>query len=210
MKNEIVSININKFPLVIISDSHTNLSNVLKVKSLYPDNQIISLGDITNLWDKKTDTNAKIIDYFIREKIPNLTSNHEEYVGLSQENSYQHRLLPNFGKNTSLFDKYNIEKHHIEYLINLPLGFKITIGKKEILLYHNAPKDVWSHQDKITKEQFLERYPITNKTALVGVGHHHLRMVKDFGLCKMVFFGRLAIDGEYALLTEKGIEFKKL
>ena len=48
----IKEINIEKFPVVIITDSHTNLANVRALRELYPDNKFICLGDITFLHSK--------------------------------------------------------------------------------------------------------------------------------------------------------------
>src|SRR5687768_7494369 len=111
------------FPCVVFSDSHTNLSNIKKLKELYPNSQFICLGDFTYLFAKDGEKfNEYSIQYFIDNNIPALEGNHESFiVGASYDDKFvTQRVLgnpPNF----------NLSPKHLQFLGNLPRGFKLIL-----------------------------------------------------------------------------------
>ena len=202
-------IHINKFPVVLISDSHTNLSNIRKLKELYPDNKIFSLGDICFLFSKPGERfNEYSIQYFIDNKIPTLASNHDVFVGWEDPDNTRYELPP----------------HQIDYLRNLPYGFKIVLPYgKYYLLYHHAPKDLWGRNEKgsLTGDKLKEIYKFDDNCLGIIHGHLHQNFIEEFPnfKTKRISLGQLCGSnhhtGEnngnnYLLLTEKGLEYKKI
>src|SRR5690348_13191925 len=100
-QSNIKEIKITNFPVIIFSDSHTNLNNLKRLKELYPNNQFICLGDITFLFSKPGEQyNGNSIDYFIENKIPCLLGNHDQHVlSCSIGNSFTYQKLK--------FDEYS-------------------------------------------------------------------------------------------------------
>lgn len=196
-------IKIEKFPVVIFTDSHTNLSNIKKLKELYPNNQFICLGDISFLFAKPGEKfNSYSIQYFIDNKILCLGGNHEEIVK----------------------DSEDITCEQSTYLKNLPRGFRLILPDyTNYLCYHHRPSDIWGFSDKQpNQKELLEIYPqINNQTSGVLKGHEHRNFVVDYPEIdtKLIGIGQLCgsnhhtVDkdgGNYALLTENGIQFKKI
>lgn len=185
-------IKIEKFPIVIFTDSHTNLSNIKKLKELYPNNQIICLGDFTFLFAKPGEKfNSYSIQYLIDNNIPCLQGNHESII---QDND-------------------DISCEQTTFLKNLPRGFKlIRPDGKYYLLYHNKPEDIWGQDnDDLTQEQFLNTYKLVNDNCL-GVlrGHYHRSFIINYKNCPLITIGRLSKYNEYLLLYEDNFKLCKL
>ena len=210
-KTNIKEIKITDFPVVLFSDSHTNTRNIDRLFELYPNSPLICLGDITFLFSKPGETyNQKSIDYFIDKKIPCLQGNHDSHVlSCSLGNSLS--FLDAIHTDTDIYD---LTQQHINYLQSLPIGFKLLLpGGDNYLLFHNSPNDLWGFRDESFKEfAFLKEYPIHDRTVAIIRGHEHRHFVIDFPniRTKLITIGRLSKDGDYALLTEKGVEAKKL
>ena len=188
----IQEINVTKFPLVIISDPHTNIRKIRLIKEEYSHNQIICLGDITFLFAKKGDKfNELSVKYFIKNKIPCLQGNHDQ-----------------------LCDEYGLKEAERDYLQKLPRGFKLLLPDgSNYLCFHNRPNDLWGYtEEDFSKEDFLKTYPINDKTKAVIIGHNHRHFINIYdGIdCYLFCVGRLSKDGEYALLTENGLALQKL
>lgn len=211
---------------VLFSDSHTNLSNIKKLQELYPGQPLISLGDLTFLFSKPGETwNHKSIDYFIQNKIPACRGNHEEHIiGCSTGDSFI-KILPKYNEGETCLtdnDIYDLTQQQIDFLRKLPIGFKLILPSgKNVFLFHNSPRDLWGFYDKLNQEEFLKHYPIDKNTLFVCRGHHHFNSIINYPKidCKLITIGQLCNSdhhtGEnsgknYGLLTEKGIEFKKL
>ena len=201
--NTIKEIIVNKFPLIIITDTHTNIASIEKIRKLYPKNQIICLGDITFAFDKITRRNSQSIQsrrnsqsiqYFLNKKIPCLRGNHDDFIADSTD--------------------FDITYEEKEYLKNLPIGFKLVLPNgKNYLCYHNRPEDLWSFTEEAFKEfAFIKTYPVENNTLGVLIGHNHRHFIIDFPNinAKLICVGRLKKDNEYALLDENGVQFKKI
>lgn len=211
----IQEINITKFPILIFSDSHTNLSNIRKLKELYPDSQIICLGDFTFLFAKEGEPFNKLsIQYFIDNKIPVCEGNHESYI-IAAENSDKFVTQRVIGK----APEFNLSKEHLQFLENLPRGFKLNLlDGHNYYCFHNEPKNLWNFPDKIDEFYFRDNY-ISDKNSLgVIQGHLHINHIDNF-IPKRYIVGQLSgknhhtgdnTGGNYLLLTEKGLEYKKI
>lgn len=218
----IQEIKINKFPAVIFSDSHTNLSNIKKLKELYPDSQLICLGDFTFLFAKPGEQfNNHSIQYFIDNKIPALLGNHESYiVGVERGNSFV------FGKILGDTPEYDLTIQHLNFLEKLPIGFKLILPNgNNYYCFHNEPKDLWGHTCEIPTDIFRKTFLFDNKTVAVIQGHLHRNLRTDYVLkpeylpISRVAIGQLCNSnhhtgenngGNYLLLTENGLEYKRL
>ncbi len=216
------------FKIIIISDSHTNLSNIRKLKELYPDSQFISLGDLTFLHAKDGEQyNSHSIQYFIDNKIPALFGNHEQHIlacyqADAGENLYSWHVIPRFDEHSSLVGQYNLSKEHINFLRKLPTGIKLILSNGQYyLLYHNLPRDLWGFKEKLTEKEFKEIYAIDEKFLGVISGHLHMNIVQEYPSIKAKRYvvGQLCGSnhhtGEnngknYLILTEKGLEYKKV
>jgi predicted phosphodiesterase len=216
MKINIQEINITNFPVVLASDTHCSLGNLNKLQQLYPNNLLLHLGDESFLWDQKGEGNKKTIQYFIDNKIPNILGNHSDFIlGVHDNNR---RIVGNV--TDKKLQKFNITEEQVSYLKSLPIGFKLILpNKKYYLLYHNIPSDLWIFNDKgsLTEQRFRELYLFDNDCLGVCQGHLHKNFIETFPniSTKRICIGHLCNDktktGEnYALLTENGIEFKKL
>ncbi len=218
----IQDIHITKWPCIIFSDLHTDLSNIHKLRELYPDSQFISLGDITQLFQKKDEPhNRNSIQYFIDNKIPTLLSNHEQHILGVESNANFILYLDN---HNSIESGYGLEKHHVEFLSKLPIGFRLILpDESSYLLFHHAPKDLWGFYDKgkLSEKEFKLAYPIDNSVRAVIHGHTHLNFIDEYTnvRTKRISIGQLCNNdhhtdkkngGNYLLLTENGLEYKKL
>ena len=206
----IKEIKIDKFPIVLISDVHCEIYKVRRIKSLYPHYKFICLGDIVDLYCKDV-RNKLTIQYFIDNDILTLEGNHDSHVsGVVNGNT----ILFLDNTNNIDIDYYKLPKHQGEYLKNLPRGFKLTLPDgKNYLLYHHFPLDLWGFIDKgkLTKEKFISDYNIDDTIESVIHGHLHQAFVEEFeGLnAKRISIGAVKF-GEYAILDESGVHFKKL
>jgi len=211
----IKEIKIKKYPVILYSDSHCFIENIIKLNNLYPKNQFICLGDIVNLFDKSSDLNKNAIDFQIKSGTLTIKGNHEQHLlscGIG-DSLHEYRVLPRFDEHSSLFDNYNIENEHLQYLNKLPDGVKIYLNNGDYYsLWHNRKGELWSftEENTLTKKQFCDIYGIDEKCLGVIHGHGHKAFVVDYGIkAKRYQLGALKYN-EYTLLTEKGIEFKKL
>jgi predicted phosphodiesterase len=204
----IKEINIINFPVIIISDTHTNLANIRAVRSLYPNNQVICLGDITFLFAKPGGKfNSQSIQYFIDNKIPCLEGNHDQYV--LNETKFIH----------------DVTTEQLKFLKKLPTGFKLILPDgRHYLLFHHLPNDIWGHKFKgdLSQGLFLDSYPIDEiKTIDVIHGHCHENFIEEYPyinqrricvgqLCNKSHHNNGDSGGNYLLITDKGVEFKTL
>jgi predicted MPP superfamily phosphohydrolase len=194
--NQIVkTLKYEAYPIILVSDVHCNLFNLQRLIQKYKDHNFVCLGDITDLWDKSgIDANSKIINYFMEHKIPCLMGNHDEYVG--SENV-----------------KFKINSQQSKYLLELPVAFNIELpNSKSYKFYHYRPHDFWSIEDtNISYSRCCEIYGYTDFDEAIVIGHTHSAFVREYANKRRKFIGLGALKfGEYGILTENGIEFKKL
>jgi len=205
-----------KLPLIIITDVHCSHNKVSQLLSLYPNNQFVCLGDIIDLFNKnKNDSNHKTIDLFIEKKIPSIEGNHDSHVlSCSTGNTLRPtKLFGDFGGgHLTDIDEYDLGQRHIDFLNNLPRGLKLILPNGHYYYcFHNLPDDIWGMEDNITREKFIKSYPVNHFVDGILRGHHHKNKVFEFGgiSTKLYSIGALKY-GDYAILTEKGVEYKKL
>ena len=194
-------------PLVIFTDSHTDISAIKRLLELYPDYQFICLGDITDLFNENKDrANQDSIEFLAESKIPCLGGNHEAQLLACESGT---GLL---ARNIVGSVDYNLTQQHIDYLRGLPRGFKLILSNATYLAYHNRAKCLWSFIPEIySHSEFAAHYPLNSSIKAVIVGHNHKRLSIEFPEIPQKLYGVGALKyGEYAILTENGLEWKKL
>lgn len=204
----IQEIKVSQFPLVIITDTHTNLKNIDSVKNKHPGCQIICLGDITFLFSKPGEKfNGYSINYFTNNNIPCLVGNHDSHILDCSTGNSLSKL-----DNVDIEDRYDLTQQQIDYLKKLPTGFKLILpNNSNYLCFHNRPHDLWGFNE-IIDINTLNAFPWDSNTVGILTGHLHKNIQKKFDSPKISFnvIGRLSVDGDYALLTENGIEYNKI
>ena len=209
---KIEEIQVTRFPLVIITDSHCHIKRINEIKALYPHSQFICLGDLTDLFGEKEAFNKHSINYFIENKIPAVEGNHESFIRACYTKDKS--VLCNVLINTSVPPKFNIEQAHIDYLNNLPRGLKIVLPNGEYYLgFHHEPNNLWNFNDQggISPDRFKSVYSVDDKTLGVLHGHTHKAFMEEYKnvRAKRYSIGALKFK-QYAILTEQGIQFKSL
>lgn len=203
---------------IVFSDSHCNLANIKKLQELYPTIPLYSLGDLTFLHKAGIHNNLSI-DYFIKYKIPALLGNHDSFI-LDSEIGNSFGFSKVIGN--AHFQDFDLTQQQIDFLKRLPIGFKFILPDNTYYLaFHNLPTDLWSTYDNLNANQFQDAYPIDENCRGVISGHTHRNIFNEYiGIrAKRYVVGQLCNDnrhsdnnggGNYLLLTENGIEFKKL
>lgn len=184
------------YPVLLITDVHTNLFNLRRLLLQYPKHTVVCLGDIVNLWDKNTtNSNQEIVDFFIQKKIICIKGNHDEHVGAN---------LPTYG----------ITNEMANYLNNLPRSITLELpDNKRYDCYHYRPNDYWSlnHPNSMTYDQFCAVYGDSINSDAILIGHLHMAYELTYQPYKGKLIGIGALkEDQYAILTENGIEHKKL
>lgn len=221
----IQEIQIKEFPIIIFSDSHTNISNIRELQRLYPNKPLISLGDLTFLFSKPGETwNHKSIDFFAEHKIPCVVGNHDQHLLNCSTGNSLTKALNRFDEYSSFdADIYDLTQQHIDYLRKLPIGIKLILpNNKHYFLCHNKVRDLWGNIEESYKEfAFIKEFPINNDTIACLRGHEHREFIIDFPnvSTKLITIGHLC-NGDhhntenkgkkYAIITENGVEFKQL
>ena len=210
---KIEEIQVTRFPLVIITDSHCHIKRISEIKTLYPHSQFICLGDITDLFSEKEAFNKHSINYFIENKIPCLEGNHESFIKACYTGDSF--VLSNVLINTQAIPDYRLDENiHVNYLYSLPRGFKLILPNGEnYLCFHHEPNNLWNFNDQngLTGDSFKKIYPLDDKTLGVLHGHTHKAFAEEYKdvKAKRYSIGALKFK-QYAILTEQGIHFKSL
>ena len=203
-------IEITTYPIILVSDIHCEINKIINIKSLYPHNKIVCLGDITDLF-YKDDKNKNIIQYFIDNNIPTCEGNHDSHIsGVVNGNTIMFLDI----HNSIDIDCYNLPKHQCKYLSKLPRGIKLNVSNgKYYLLYHHLPKDIWGFKEKgtLSRKDFISNYNITHDCLGVCHGHLHIPFIEEYSnlTTKRISVGPLKYD-HYAIIDEDGIKLKQL
>lgn len=196
-KNRILTIELEKFPVIIFTDTHTDIQSIQRLQKLYPGDQMLCLGDITSMFSKgRNDANIRSIQFFMWTRIPCLMGNHDSVIGFENSPDYQ-----------------DIPASQKEFLRELPRGCKLVLpDKTNYFCYHNRPDDLWTFTEEHTlnKTEFLNTYPVLPETRGVLIGHQHANFLRDYGSALLIAVGRLSEDCYYALLDKAGVALMRL
>jgi len=194
----ITDIKITSLPVGIITDSHTDLTNLEKLKDKY--NQIICLGDFTSTRKPLGWENDKSITALRKSGIPCLRGNHEQCI---------------YNLKTSKFPlpfTYDISEENLDFIGNLPIGFRLILpNQNNLLCFHNKPDELGGRGlSPITDLQLMKEYPIDVSTTAVITGHNHMAWLKQFVNLGVEFIRCASLkDGGYAEIAKDGLVYLK-
>lgn len=190
----IQDIHINKLPVGIVTDSHTHLDNLEKLKEKYE--QIICLGDFTSVRKPTGSANNDSVTAFRESGIPCLRGNHEEYI---------HKLKT---ATIPLPFAFDISKKNLDFIGGLPVGFRLILPNGlTTLCFHNRPNSLGGHGGNPQDIADLwYDYPIDETTSSVITGHNHLGIIRGYKGFDVKFVRCASLkDGGYAEIDEKGL-----
>jgi len=182
----------SKFPIGVLSDVHGNIKNVKLVIDQHPEiTQWFCLGDIVDDKDR-FGGNQETVDWWKTCNIITVLGNHDMYYAAKKSTD----------SNTLLWFK------------QIPRSLKVQIGNDiDFLCYHSLPNDpITFIEPYYTEREFIDDYPIDDKTLAVLIGHNHKQFKSVFHGCSTELWsvGSIGISGSYAIIDNNGIQFKKL
>ena len=199
------NIKINNFPVIVITDSHTNIENIKELKNLYSGNRFISLGDFTSVKKLYGSDNSESVDYFIDNKIDSLLGNHDKFIYNVKTGKEKFSSLVPFA--------YGVKRSHTNYISKLPVGIRLELPNGEnCLCFHNHPNQLGGEiSDVYSTKNFVKNYMVDKNTTNVLTGHKHFNCSYTFNgiKCKLNRVGALK-NGDYGILDEDGFKFKNL
>lgn len=110
--------------------------------------------------------------------------------------------------------KYNIDQETYNLVAgNFRITYELMLGDKKYLLVHSKPKSLWDfiNPGEYTYRDFCEDFPDHEDFAQIIGSHTHREAIHNFvdTDTQIVQIGAVR-DGKYAILTDKGVEFKRL
>jgi predicted phosphodiesterase len=180
-----------QYPVLFITDVHSNLNNLKQLLAKYPTFTVVCLGDVVNLWDRNlSNQNQKIIEFFMDRRFICVRGNHDEHVGASWE-------------------AYGITQEMSTYLNNLPVSVSLELpDNKRYDCFHYRPNDYWGKHDfkNLSYEQFCNVYTDSGDANAVLIGHMHEAQELRFPHKKvrLICVGAL-MQKQYAILTDNGV-----
>ncbi len=152
--------------IIFISDLHSNLEAINSISKEIRNKRIYCLGDIVGYGPNPNES----IDWVRDNTIKTIKGNHDYAV--VNNNTSNFNL---FAKKSILWTIKKLTIDNTEYLKNLPLTYKFSIGKINILLVHGSPENPLNeYVIPEHYEQLFEYYLIKNKVNIIVLGHTHI------------------------------------
>jgi len=186
----------NSFSIGLLGDSHNQNDKIDEILNKHPEiTQWIHGGDLTSFDYPSAADNNKTEEWYFKNK--------HKFVTLVKSN-HDHVVAQKYINITHDF-AWALAQHSKQVKIILP-------DLSELLIYHSRPNDFWEFTDKtIPEREFIDEYPTDELTRAVVIFHNHSQFKKNFVAIDAELWSIGAVkDGNYAILTENGIEFKKL
>lgn len=186
------------YNLGFVSDAHCKVCLLDKVQEKHPEiEQWFFLGDLVDFQSPLYNLNPDTQAWFFknRDRFIFIKGNHDHMVAkalIKVDYSFAWELAQ-FYKNVT---------------IRLP-------DNSELFLCHSKPRDFWSFIDQnYTEREFIDDFCefIDDATKAVIIGHNHKQFTLNFpqSITSIWSVGSVKDDGSYAILTENGIQYKKL
>ncbi len=196
-----MTVKVESYPILIASDSHCNSDKLDAIKNKHPEiTTRFFIGDLFNFvdeWGRFTKEDNKKTGEWLKKNI------NEWYFCLGNHDHVACRE----------WWKYDIDQTVFHLVVgNFPLSYDLVINDKKYLLLHSKPKSLWDFINPGYQFRELEEdFPNHEEYAGIIGGHTHKE-------CRHTFLDTdteiwqigAARDGKYGILTERGIEFKKL
>lgn len=189
----IQDIEIKSLPVGIVTDSHTDLTNLEKLKSQY--SQLICLGDFTSTKKIMGHDNDISVTAFRESGIPCLRGNHEEFIRKVKTGTWP---LP---------FAYSLSRENRKFIASLPIGFRLLLPNGDKLLcFHNRPNEVGgASKNPWDVLDLIRDYPIDCHTTAVLTGHTHTSLIRGYKELDVKFVRCASLqDGGYAEIDENG------
>ena len=195
------TIHLASYPVIICADSHTHCDKLNKIKNKHPEiTERFFLGDLFNF----VDSNGRFSKEGNKETGEWLKKNINEWYFV-------------IGNHCAVvcreWWKYDIDEETYNLVAGrFQISYDLVIGDKKYLLLHSKPKSLWDFINPGYQYRELEEdFPNYEEYEKIIGAHVHRETVHNFvdTDVQIVQIGAVR-DNRYAILTERGIEFKKL
>lgn len=168
MRNKITA---NKKAYVIISDIHGNINALTKVIKTIKEKNIevkkwFCLGDIVGYYPDPD----KCIEKIQKLKATCITGNHDQAVIGKLDITWFNAMA----KQAIIWSRNNLMEKHKNFLRELPLIEKNSIGKKSLIFAHGTPDPDHPFDYLLTPGDFRKVESTLKKHHIVFVGHTHI------------------------------------
>lgn len=190
----------NSYNLGFVSDAHCRVHLLDKVREKHPEiEQWFFLGDLVDFQSPWCNANPDVQNWF--------TTNKDKFIFI--KGNHDHVTANGMIKVDHSF-AWELAQFHKSVTIRLP-------DDTDLFLCHSKPRDFWSFIDAgvYTEREFVDDFNgcIDNDTTrAVVIGHNHKQFTLEFPYIETSIWsvGSIKEDGSYAVLTEKGIQYKRL
>jgi hypothetical protein len=189
----IADIEVKSLPVGIITDSHTDLVNLEKLKDKY--SQLICLGDFTSTHKVMGNENDNAVSRMRESGIPCLMGNHEAFIHKVKTGTWP---LP---------FAYSLSRKNLDFIGGLPIGFRLLLpNDTTTLCFHNRPNDLGGHGvSPMDVIDLISEYPIEYNTSAVVTGHNHLGLIRGYKELDVKFVRCASLkDGGFAEIDKDG------
>lgn len=192
---------LNSYPILIVSDAHTHTNKLDEIKNKHPEiTERFFLGDLFNF----VDLNGRFSKKGNKETGEWLKKNINEWNFVL--GNHDAVCVKNWWQYDIDEETYNLVAGKFQ------ICYYLIVCDTSYLLLHSKPKSLWDfinpgYQFRELEEDFSN---YEDFKAIIG-GHTHKECRHSFVDTDTEIWQIGAVrDGKYAILTEKGIEFKKL
>ena len=189
----------NSYNLGFVSDAHCRVHLLDKVREMHSEIvQWFFLGDLVDFQSPWCNLNPDVQAWFPnnKDKFIFIKGNHDHVVAKGYI-KVEHVLA------------WELAQFHKSVTIRLP-------NNKELFLCHSKPRDFWSFIDQnYTEREFIDDFcQVVDEdyTQAAVIGHNHKQFTLNFANTSTSIWsvGSIKEDGSYAILTENGIQYKRL
>ena len=183
----------DSYPILLVSDVHADITKIKKIKRKHPEIQNrVFLGD---LFDFLCPENNYATGEWLKTEI-------NDWIWIAGNHCVE-----------TIRGEHNIDRSH-KYLFNnnFHICVRLNVGQDSYLLCHSKPRDLWRFINAgYTERELLEDFPDLTGIKYILSGHTHKETIHTFldSDCQIIQIGA-AKDKKYGILTEKGVEFKRL
>ena len=185
------------YPILLISDVHCRIEKIDLIRAKHPEiKNRVFLGDLFEFQFPQPGQNYKAGEWLVQ--------NINEYVFVAGNHCI-----------TVAKKRLDITEEHFNLIANnFYIVVKIELpNNKNLICCHSKPNDLWEFINPgYTFREFEEDWACVDENTLACCfAHTHRPMVHQFQETDTKLWNiGAARDGDYGIITEKGIEFKKL
>lgn len=178
--------------VLFLSDIHANHIGLLTIlKSIDKPDMILCAGDITGYYPFVNE----VITIIKKEKIISVRGNHDDYL-INEKTPVGKSATVN---SSVEFTKNIISAENFNYIKSLPVSLKLSIGGKEILIFHGSPWNPLEERVYLDYPHFEKFMGI--KANIILLGHTHYPLIKTLGHLTLINPGSCGQPRDYNLLS---------